>query len=58
MATDDNDKPTSFSGSEMNRHLHDIFDKRDDPRYLEQKKIDDARAARLDKTDLSLWKKE
>lgn len=54
MSTDDNAKPTSSFEEELNRHLHEIFARQDDPNYLLIKKIEQARESRFDTTDLSL----
>lgn len=54
MSDEKKDKPTNSFNEEINRHLADIFTKRDDPDYLEKKRIEENRESRFNKTDLSL----
>lgn len=54
MSDEETDKPMSSSNLEMNRHLADIFSKREDPEYLEKKRIEENRESRFNKSDLSL----
>lgn len=54
MSNVDKDKPMNSSDEEINRHLHEIFSRVDDPEFLEKQRIERSRENRLDKSDLSL----